>query len=88
MAIRVIHAGTGLTGREALRGIIRDPALELVGVYVTTQDKVGQDGVSSAMGRALKRAHVTVDPRYGRWNAKRAIVCAPNGCPPASASGG
>jgi hypothetical protein len=52
------------------------------------QDKVGQDGVSSAMGRALKRAHVTVDPRYGRWNAKRAIVCAPSGCPPASPSGG
>ena len=29
---RVVHVGTGLTGREALRGIIDDPALDLVGL--------------------------------------------------------
>ncbi|MBE1549427.1 hypothetical protein GGC64_003451 [Mycobacterium sp. OAS707] len=40
---RVVHSGTGLTGREALRAIIDDPALELVGVKVSTQDKVGTD---------------------------------------------
>jgi len=40
---RVVHTGTGLTGREALRAIIDDPALELVGVKVSTQDKVGTD---------------------------------------------
>jgi hypothetical protein len=39
----VVHVGTGLTGREALRAIIADPALELVGVKVSTPDKVGLD---------------------------------------------
>ena len=41
--MRVVHCGTGLTGREALRAIIEDPALELVGQYVSTPDKVGRD---------------------------------------------
>jgi hypothetical protein len=40
---RVAHVGTGLTGREALRAIIDDPALELVGVKVSTPEKVGVD---------------------------------------------
>jgi 2,4-diaminopentanoate dehydrogenase len=40
---RVAHAGTGLTGREALGAIIDDPLLELVGVVVSTQEKVGSD---------------------------------------------
>jgi hypothetical protein len=43
MAIRVVHCGTGLTGREALRAIIEDPALELVGQYVSTAEKIGKD---------------------------------------------
>jgi 2,4-diaminopentanoate dehydrogenase len=43
MAIRVVHCGTGLTGREALRAIIEDPALELVGQYVSTPEKIGKD---------------------------------------------
>ncbi len=40
---RVAHIGTGLTGREALRAIIDDPVLELVGVKVSTPEKVGVD---------------------------------------------
>ena len=40
---RVVHTGTGLTGREALRAIIDDPALELVGVKVSTPEKAGID---------------------------------------------
>ncbi|MDT5199086.1 MAG: hypothetical protein QOH34_608 [Mycobacterium sp.] len=43
MTHRVAHGGTGLTGREALRGIINDPDLDLIGVLVTTPDKVGVD---------------------------------------------
>ncbi len=43
MTIRVVHCGTGLTGREALRAIIEDPALELVGQYVSSPEKVGMD---------------------------------------------
>ncbi|ASL08824.1 hypothetical protein MYCOZU1_02179 [Mycobacterium intracellulare subsp. chimaera] len=40
---RVAHIGTGLTGREALRATILDPALDLVGVKVSTPNKVGTD---------------------------------------------
>ncbi|MGO9099753.1 MAG: dihydrodipicolinate reductase [Mycobacterium sp.] len=43
MTYRVAHGGTGMTGREALRGIINDPELELVGVLVTTAEKIGLD---------------------------------------------
>jgi 2,4-diaminopentanoate dehydrogenase len=39
----VVHIGTGLTGSEALRATILDPALELVGVHVSTPSKVGTD---------------------------------------------
>ena len=44
MTIRVVHCGTGLTGREALRAIIEDPALELVGQYVSSpgEDRQGR----------------------------------------------
>src|ERR1044071_1032614 len=40
---RVAHVGTGLTGREALRAIIDDPALDLVAVKVSTPEKTGVD---------------------------------------------
>ncbi len=38
-----MHVGTGLAGREALSAIVDDPALELVGVKMSTPDKVGMD---------------------------------------------
>jgi hypothetical protein len=43
VTIRVIHWGTGNTGRLALRGVIQHPELELVGLYVHNPDKVGRD---------------------------------------------
>lgn len=43
MAIKVGHIGTGRTGREALRAIIRDPGLELAALAVTTPEKAGRD---------------------------------------------
>jgi hypothetical protein len=43
MAIKVGHIGTGRTGREALRAIIRDPDLELTALAVTTLEKAGRD---------------------------------------------
>lgn len=52
---RVVHVGTGLTGREALRATIDDPALELVGVKVSTGDKVGVDA-----GRLVDSADVGI----------------------------
>lgn len=40
---RVVHVGTGMTGSVALRAIINDPALQLVGVKVSSPDKAGLD---------------------------------------------
>ena len=43
MTTRVVHWGTGNTGRLALRGVLQHPDLELVGCYVHTPAKVGRD---------------------------------------------
>ncbi len=43
MPLRVVHFGTGNTGRHGLAQIIDHPELELVGVGVTTPAKVGID---------------------------------------------
>src|SRR5262249_23503546 len=43
MPHRVIQSSTGNAGRLALRGIINHPGLELVGLWVHGQDKVGRD---------------------------------------------
>jgi hypothetical protein len=37
---------------------------------------------------AFKGVHITVDPKYGFWNAKRFAVCPPTGCPKASSTTG
>jgi hypothetical protein len=43
MPLRVIHCGTGATGKRALQGILNHPDLELAGHYVWSPDKRGQD---------------------------------------------
>lgn len=43
MTLKVAHWGTGFTGREGLRAIIEDPALELIALLVTTPDRIGKD---------------------------------------------
>jgi hypothetical protein len=43
MTIRVVHAGTGNVGREALRAILQRDDLELVGHYVSSPEKIGRD---------------------------------------------
>jgi hypothetical protein len=43
MAIRVVHIGTGNVGRLALAELIHNPIFELVGLCVSTKDKVGKD---------------------------------------------
>lgn len=40
---RVIQWATGVVGQTALKHFIENPAIELVGVYVTNPDKVGKD---------------------------------------------
>jgi 4-hydroxy-tetrahydrodipicolinate reductase len=43
MAYRVVQWATGGVGKEALRGIIQNPQLELVGTLVYSPEKEGQD---------------------------------------------
>jgi hypothetical protein len=43
MVYRVIQWGTGTVGKHTLRAVIEHPQLELVGVKVYSQDKVGLD---------------------------------------------
>ncbi len=40
---RVIQWATGSVGREAMRGILNHPALDLAGVYVHSAEKAGRD---------------------------------------------
>lgn len=41
--LRVIQWGTGNVGKQALRAVLDDPRLELVGVYAFSAEKVGTD---------------------------------------------
>ncbi|MBH0779894.1 NAD(P)H-dependent amine dehydrogenase family protein [Nocardia bovistercoris] len=43
MSVRVAHIGTGNVGRLALAGVITHPDLELTGLGVSTEAKVGKD---------------------------------------------
>jgi len=43
MAIRVVHIGTGNVGRLALSELITNPAFELTGLCVSSDDKLGKD---------------------------------------------
>ena len=43
MTYRIIHCGTGNIGSFALRAVIENPELELVGHFVSTPEKAGKD---------------------------------------------
>jgi 4-hydroxy-tetrahydrodipicolinate reductase len=54
MTIRVVQWSTGNVGRHAIAGIAARPELELVGVWVSSADKVGRDaGELAGLGRPL-----------------------------------
>ncbi|TZG28882.1 hypothetical protein [Sphingomonas montanisoli] len=46
MAIKVVQWGTGTAGLRALRAILNNPALELVGLYVARAERAGRDAGS------------------------------------------
>jgi hypothetical protein len=48
MALRVVQWTTGIVGSAALRAILDDPRLELVGVYAFDRSKVGADAATLA----------------------------------------
>lgn len=54
MTLRVVAWSTGNVGRHVLAGIDARPDLELVGLWVSSQDKVGADaGRLAGLGRDL-----------------------------------
>jgi 2,4-diaminopentanoate dehydrogenase len=63
MTYRVVHYGTGYAGTHALRGIINHPDLELVGLVVHSDDKVGKDaGELAGVGPTGVLATQDIDP--------------------------
>src|SRR5689334_2658281 len=60
MTLRVVQWSTGNVGRHSLAGIDAHPELELVGCYVSSAEKSGQDaGVLAGLGRPLGVAATT-----------------------------
>src|SRR5690242_2662615 len=54
MSLRVVEWSTGTVGRHAIAGIDARPDLELVGVWVSSQEKAGKDaGRLAELGRDL-----------------------------------
>jgi hypothetical protein len=66
---RVIQWATGAVGRHALRALIEDPQLELVGVYTHDPEKVGRDAGELA-GLAVRTGIAATD------DAQRLIAAA------------
>ena len=69
MTLRVVQWSTGNVGRNAIAGIDARPDLELVGVWVSSADKVGKDaGEGSWPGWAGRSASPrrTTPTRYWR----------------------
>ncbi len=90
MTCRVVHFGTGYSGVHTLRGIIDHPELELVGLVVHSDDKVGRDaGEIGGLGRIGVVATQDLDAAlavdadafcymattHGRFKAAIAEVC-------------
>jgi hypothetical protein len=65
----------------ALPRAMQDAIVEINLYAAAAQNSSAQ---SRQITRAFRHAHVTVDPKYGFWNAKRLTVCPPTGCPAAS----
>ena len=62
MTLRVVQWTTGKTGSAAVRGIVGHPALDLVGCYAYSADKVGEDaGVLSGIDPIGVRATDDID---------------------------
>jgi 2,4-diaminopentanoate dehydrogenase len=60
MSIRVVQWSTGNVGRHAIAGIDARPELELVGVWVSSDDKAGRDaGELAGLDRSLGVAATT-----------------------------
>src|SRR3712207_7741974 len=71
---RVVQWSTGNVGRHALAGITAHPALELAGVWVSTEDKVGRDaGELAGLGRSLGVARS--EEHTSELQSRQYLVC-------------
>ena len=62
MTYKVIQWTTGFVGREAVKGILAHPELELVGAYAWSPEKDGQDvGELCGIGRLGIQASNDID---------------------------
>jgi 2,4-diaminopentanoate dehydrogenase len=62
MTYRVVQWATGLVGKEAIKGLLAHPELELVGCWVHSADKVGRDvGELCDLGPIGVRATGSID---------------------------
>jgi hypothetical protein len=63
MGHSVVHCGTGNIGAAALKAIINDPGLKLVGHYVSTREKAGRDSGELVGMDAVGVTPLTTGPR-------------------------
>jgi hypothetical protein len=88
----VVPASTRTQLEQQLRKRYPHAPASAIDVLVDGNAYLGALGIDSNAKQstffrsALRRAHITVDPRYGRWNPSQG-VCAPTGCAPTSAGG-
>jgi 2,4-diaminopentanoate dehydrogenase len=78
MAIRVVHIGTGNVGRLALQELIGNPAFDLVGLCVSSPEKIGLDaGDLAGLGRQTGvTASGELDALLAATEPQCAVYCA------------
>ena len=78
--IAAVVAQGGASFRDGLKALPKGLQQRLADILVIQQKVTG--------AKAFTGAHVTVDPKYGFWSARRRQVCPPTGCRAAASSSG
>jgi hypothetical protein len=80
----VRSARATLKRQGTLEGLSGDAATQLseyqAAVSKLTNNAGSPSAAATAVRRAARRAHVTIDPRYGSWNDRRVGICPATGC--------
>lgn len=77
-------ARRALNGQSVLDGMSNSASDEVVRLQATLSKLVdvtgSEDAARTAVRRAARNAHVTIDERYGDWSAEKLGVCPRAGC--------
>ncbi|MGE0387207.1 MAG: dihydrodipicolinate reductase [Gammaproteobacteria bacterium] len=73
MSLRVVHCGTGVTGRHGLRAIVDHPDLDLVGVFAHSPQKIGRDAAQLCGAPELPPIGASGVLATGSWEALLAL---------------